>query len=148
MDNREMNPDDEAESHRGEPQRMPEEISHSLRSPRRSEPVVTMRKIVELVRKEPAGIDYGRNEQREGQTKLHHEPQMRSATHPAVGPTVAVKMGGNAFWQMPARRCQAAEEAQIEQSDYEYGRAYCFHRLRSHLSQRATAAFLNSKGMA
>ena len=61
MENREMHADDEAESHRGEPQRMPEEISHSLRSSRRSEPVVTMRKIVELVGKEPAGIDYGRN---------------------------------------------------------------------------------------
>ena len=62
VNDREMNADDEAESHWGEPQRVPEEVSHCLSSLRRGEPVLTMRKIVELVRKEPAGIDYDRNE--------------------------------------------------------------------------------------
>ena len=61
VNDREMNADDEAESHWGEPQRVPEEICHCLSSSRRGELVVTMRKIVKLVRKEPAGIDYGRN---------------------------------------------------------------------------------------
>src|ERR1035438_9430882 len=45
MDNGEVNPDDEAESHRREPQRMPEEISHGRRSSCRSEPVVAVWKI-------------------------------------------------------------------------------------------------------
>src|ERR1039458_262879 len=40
MDDREMNPDDKTESHRGEPERMPKEISHRLRSSRRREQIV------------------------------------------------------------------------------------------------------------
>src|SRR5512140_83627 len=94
-----MNADDKAQSHRGEPQRMAKKISHGFSSSLRGEPIITVRQIVESVRQEATGIDYGRDEQWKRQTKYDHGPQMSSAAHPAVGPTTPIKVGGNAFGQ-------------------------------------------------
>ncbi len=100
LDDRKVNPDDKTNSQASKPEGMTEKIRKCFGSALRCEPIIATRYVVIFAWYEPASKTYTNKKQGKCKTKYCHKQQICGPIHPPVGPSAAIKMGGNTVWQI------------------------------------------------